>query len=267
MGTSNSSGKSSSLQNSPKEPIWSILEKSGKDFSCLDAALKDRIARSFASRIKAIALHLKAKLPAHIELQDLISAGTLGLMEALGKYRPDLGIRFETFAENRVRGAMLDELRRMDWFSRGMRQKIKKLEQIIREFEQENGHPPSREELQNLTGQSHTELESTMEALSSQIVLSLDAVQEQSVNFPEGPAMQEPFASVAFQDIVDKLAHLIDKLNEREKLVLSLYYTEELNMKEVAMTLEITEGRVSQIHSQALGKLKKMFQLQHGDIR
>lgn len=266
MGTSSSSGRSSSLRNSAPEPVWSVLEQAGAAFASLGPADKDRIARAFAPRIKAAALHLKAKLPAHIELSDLISAGTLGLMEALGKFRPDLGIRFETFADNRIRGAMLDELRRMDWFSRGLRQKIKKLEQVIRDFEQENGHTPTRNELVELTGQNRPELEATLEALNSQIILSLEAIHEHGDQPGEGRSHREPSVSVAFHDIIDKLGHLIDRLNEREKLVLSLYYTDELNMKEVASALDITEGRVSQIHSQALGKLKKMFVREFGDI-
>lgn len=266
MGTSSSSGRSSSLRNNAAEPVWAVLEQTGTSFSSLSPADKDRIARAFAPRIKASALHLKAKLPAHIELSDLISAGTLGLMEALGKFRPDLGIRFETFADNRIRGAMLDELRRMDWFSRGLRQKIKKLEHVIREFEQENGHTPSRSDLIELTGQSRLELEATLEALNSQIILSLEAIQDHGEQVGEGRTHREPFAIAAFQDIIDKLAHLIDRLGEREKLVLSLYYTEDLNMKEVASALDITEGRVSQLHSQALGKLKQMFMREYGDI-
>ena len=266
MGTSSSSGRSSSLRSNATEPAWAILEQAGVSFAALDSAHKDGIARAFSPRIKIIALHLKAKLPGHIELSDLISAGTLGLMEALGKFQPELNIRFETFADSRIRGAMLDELRRMDWFSRGLRQRIKKLEQIIRGFEQENGHAPSRDDLLELTGQDRHELETTLEAVNSQIILSLDAIQDQWNQPRDGGNGREPFAAVAFHDIIDKLGHLIDRLGEREKLVLSLYYTEELNMKEVALALDITEGRVSQLHSQALGKLKKMFAREYGDI-
>ncbi len=262
MGTSNSSGKNSSLPSNSAEPVWAVLD--GEPFATLPPARKDHIARAFAPRIKIIALHLKTKLPAHIELADLISAGTLGLMEALGKFQPGLGIRFETFAESRIRGAMLDELRRMDWFSRGLRQKIKKLEHVIREYEQENGQTPTRQDLEKITGQHRSELESTLEALNTQIVLSLDSVQENFVTNGREDTRQEPYSMVALQDIIDKLAHLINRLGEREQLVLSLYYTEELNMKEVALALEVTEGRVSQIHSQALAKLRKMFHQQHG---
>lgn len=161
---------------------------------------------------------------------------------------------------------MLDELRRMDWLSRGLRQKIKKLELVIREFEQQNGHTPSRAELEHLTGQDQNDLESTLEACQSQIVLSLEAVHENFIQSPQEHESGEPFAAVAFQDIIDKLGHLINKLTEREQLVLSLYYSEDLNMKEIALALDLTEGRISQIHSQALAKLKKMYMHQHGDL-
>lgn len=266
METSNSSGKNSSSRNSVTTSARSALEQPGTSFATLTPGEKDKIARAFAPRIKIIALHLKAKLPAHIELSDLISAGTLGLMEALHKFQSSLKIRFDTFAENRIRGAMLDELRRMDWFSRGLRQKIKALTQTIQAFEQKNGYTPSRSELAEITGQSPLELDSTLEALNSQIILSLDAIQDQTQPLACEQNAQEPFASAAFHDIVDKLGYLIDTLTEREKLVLSLYYADELNMKEVASALDITEGRVSQIHSQALAKLKQMFIREHGDI-
>ena len=153
----------------------------------------------------------------------------------------------------------------MDWFSRGLRQKVKKLEQTIREFEQANGQTPSRSELEEITGQNRHDLENTLEALNSQLVLSLEAVQEQGLEPGENQPRNDPATTVLVHDIIDKLAHLIDRLNERERLVLSLYYTEELNMKEVAAALDITEGRVSQLHSQALAKLRKMFRQQHGE--
>lgn len=267
METSSSSGRNSFLGNSTaQEPAWSILEQSGISFLSLPATTKDQIARAFAPRIRAIAYHLKAKLPAHIELSELISAGTLGLMESLQNFQPNLGIRFETFADNRIRGAMLDELRRLDWYSRGLRQKIKKLEQIIRNFEQEHGYTPTRDKLATLTGEDLATLESTLEALNSQIILSLDAIQEQSAGYHDHSEHGDPSGHVAFHDIIDKLSLLINKLAEREQLVLSLYYTEDLNMKEIAAALDVTEGRVSQIHSQALGKLKKMFHQLHGKI-
>lgn len=263
METSSSSGRSFFSRNNLP---WPPKDGEGPLYSELNAAQKDQVARSFAPRIRAIALHFKARLPGHIEVSELMAAGALGLMEALNNFQPAVGVRFETFADNRIRGAILDELRRMDWFSRGLRQKMKRLEQVIREFEQENGQAPSREELSDITGQEREELESTLEALNSQIVLSLEGIQEQGLEPEDRLNRKDPAGTVLAQDIIDKLTHLIDRLTEREQMVLSLYYTEELNMKEIGAVLNVTEGRVSQIHSQALAKLKKMFQQQHGNI-
>ncbi|MCA1944791.1 MAG: sigma-70 family RNA polymerase sigma factor, partial [Desulfovibrio sp.] len=124
METSSSSGKSSF--STPE--AWELLETGKLAWQDMDAPARQRVVRHYASKIKYLALRLKAKLPRHVELGDIISSGTLGLMEALGKFNPELGIKFDTYAENRIKGAMLDELRRMDWFSRGLRYRVKLLE-------------------------------------------------------------------------------------------------------------------------------------------
>ena len=258
MAISNSFGKNSSSRNNP----WEILEQNGVSFDQLSAADKNEIVRAYGQKIRITAARLKHKLPAHVEVNDLISAGSLGLMEALGNYDPSQGIKLETFADNRIKGAMLDELRKMDWFSRGLRKKVKKLEQSMREFEQNTGHSPSHRELKEITGYSREEVEEGLLALQNQICLSLEAIQENF--FTAGTQdSDEPQLSVVFQDLVDKVAAIIEKLSNKEQLVLSLYYTEELTMKEVAQVLEVTEGRVSQLHTQAIKKIKDNFTLEH----
>lgn len=259
MVTLNSSGKSSCSRNNP----WHVLENSGNRFKDLAPREKDEIVRAYSQKIKISAARLKHRLPRHVEINDLISAGTLGLMEALGNYRAEKGIKFETFADNRIKGAMLDELRKMDWFSRGLRKKVKKLEECIRDHEQNSGKPPTNLELQKITGYSKNEIEEGLVALQNQICLSLEAVQENFTLAGEQDIQTEPQMSMIFNDLVDKVSGIIDKLSKKEKLVLSLYYTEELTMKEVAQVLEITEGRVSQLHSQAIGKIQKKFSQDH----
>lgn len=214
------------------------------------------IVGHYAPKIKIIALRMKAKLPQHVELAELISAGSLGLIEALEKFKPDLGNKFETFAENRIKGAMLDELRRMDWFTRGLRQRVRLLEDSVRRVEQFTGHAPSVQELQTMTGLSARDVEQGLEALQNQVCISLEAVEEgllRSHDSKEG----DPFSHTLRQELIDKLAQLIDELTPREQMVLSLYYADELNMRESALVMDITEGRVSQLHSQALAKLRK----------
>jgi RNA polymerase sigma factor for flagellar operon FliA len=232
-----------------------------QDFSPLE---QDTIVRHFAPKIKYLALRMKAKLPKNVELSELVSAGTLGLMEALGKFDAGLGIKFDTYSENRIKGAMLDELRRLDWFPRGLRQRVRQIEEAGRRIEHEKGRSATEEELQEVTGLEEKDLRVGLEALQNQLCISLDAIQDTFAAESKAHMEVEPFQSAAFQEMVGKVAGLIDGLTPREKLVLSLYYGEELNMRETAEVMGITEGRVSQLHSQALARLRKMFREHYG---
>jgi len=179
------------------------------------------------------------------------------------KFRPELGIKFDTYSENRIKGAMLDELRRMDWFSRGLRHKVKVIEDAMRQIEHETGSMATHAQLAQRTGLSGREVQQGLEALQSQLCLSLDALHENLIGSRQSIADNEPYQSTAFQELVDKVAGLIEELTPREKLVIALYYGEELNMKETAEVMDITEGRVSQLHSQALIKLRENFRLRY----
>lgn len=255
MAILNSSGNKSSSENSALQ----LLENSHLAWNDLDSRSQEEIILHFSQKVKIMALRLKSKLPQSIELNDLIGAGSLGLMEALRKFDPGMGIKIDTYAENRIKGAMLDELRRHDWFSRGLRQKIRLLEQVIHKLEQQTGETPNAQDLQRETGLKQEDVEHALESLAHQVCLSLDSLEEQ--NRPENKRSlgYEPFATASHQDLVDKLTLLVDELTNKEKMVLSLYYNEELTMKETAEVLEVTEGRVSQLHSQALSKLRASF--------
>ncbi len=224
---------------------------------------KERIVRHYAPKIRFLALRLKVKLPKNIELSELISAGTLGLLEALGKFQASLHIRFETYAENRIRGAMLDELRRLDWFPRSLRQRVRQLDQAVWQIEHEKGRPPTLEELKEHTGLPEKEISQGLEALQNQLCISLDAIQDSLAG--DGTPEGEPYKNTALTEMVDRVAALIDTLTPREKLVLSLYYSDELNMRETADIMGITEGRVSQLHTQALTRLRREFHEKYGE--
>lgn len=263
METSNSSGKRSSSRNSP----WRRLERGETTFDALPHRDKEEIVRHYAPKIKIIGLRLKAKLPRNIELNELISAGSLGLLEALKKFDASHNIKFETYAENRIKGAMLDELRRMDWFSRNLRQKIRLIEETSRRIEGETGSPARLDDLVRETGLSEKDVDYGLEMIQNQVCVSLETLSENLASMKKASHENDPFHLTAFQEIVDKIASLIDELTPREKLVLSLYYGEELNMRETAEVMDITEGRVSQLHSQALGKLRVLFKEQYeGDL-
>lgn len=260
MAISNSSGRSSCFNSD----AWERFESGAVSWKDLNRKEQESIVRHFAPKIRFVALRLKTKLPKSVEMSELISSGTLGLMEALGKFQAQLGIRFETYAENRIRGAMLDDLRRLDWFPRSLRQRVRQLDDAVWRIEHEKGRPPTEDELQEHTGLSVKDVRAGMEALQNQLCLSLDAIQD-SLS-PESVSTEgEPYQNAAFNELVDKVAGLIDTLTPREKLVLSLYYSDELNMKETAAVMGITEGRISQLHSQALTRLRREFFTQYGD--
>jgi RNA polymerase sigma factor for flagellar operon FliA len=260
MATSNSSGKSSSSSKSAAdaETPWEEFENGEKPFAGFSRTDQDRLVRHYAPKIRFLALRLKNRLPKSIELNDMISAGTLGLMEAMGKFQPNLGIRFDTYAENRIRGAMLDELRRMDWFSRGLRQRVRRLDDACWQIEHEKGRPPTEEELREYTGLPADDVRRGLEALQNQLCLSLEAIQD-LVPGGDDAFSDEPYLNAEQMELIEHVARLIEHLTEREKLVLSLYYADELNMREAAEVMGITEGRVSQLHAQALGRLRRSF--------
>ena len=242
---------------------WEALETGATPWESFSPAEQESVVRHYAPKIRFLALRLKAKLPRSIELGELISSGTLGLMEALGKFRPQLGIRFETYAESRIKGAMLDELRRLDWLPRSLHQRVRVLDEAMRKVEHEQGRQATEDELQKITGLDMRDVRQGLEALQNQLWISLDAIQDTISG--EGPEGGEPFRSTALQELVERVAPLIDRLTPREKLVLSLYYTDELNMRETAEVMGITEGRVSQLHSQALTRLRKEFHNLYGE--
>ncbi len=256
-GTSSSSGKDSSFRNDLLQQINSgHLEWSG-----LDLKSKEILVESFGQKVKIVAWRLKAKLPNHVSIDDLMSSGSLGLLESLGHFDARQQVKLETFVENRIRGAMLDELRRQDWFSRGLRKNIRIVEQACHRFEQEHGQSPNQEELLRATGLSERELEQAQEALEHQVLVSLDQLEPHKE--PKN-SHDEAFAETLHQELVTKLSDYIQDLTAKEQLVLSMYYDEELTMKETAEVMDITEGRVSQLHSQALKKLRSRFRQEQG---
>lgn len=261
MVTSSSSGRSSSSGSDP----WDALENGTTPWASFPPGDKEAIVRHYAPKIRFLALRLRAKLPRNVELGELMSAGTLGLMEALGKFKPELGIRFDTYAENRIRGAMLDELRRLDWFPRSLRQMVRQIDEAMQHIEHDKGHRATEEELQKATGLELKDVRIGLEAMQNQLCLSLDALQDTFGNDTGPQSDADPQQSAATQELIERVATLIDELTPREKLVLSLYYSDELNMRETAEVMGITEGRVSQLHSQALNRLRRAFHNRYGE--
>jgi RNA polymerase sigma factor for flagellar operon FliA len=209
-------------------------------------------------------LRMAAKLPAHIQAEDLISAGIIGLIDALDKFNPAREVQFKTYAQIRIQGAMKDELRALDWASRSMRQKVKRLEHAYATLEQEFGRPPSSEEVANSLGIAMDEFEEMLDDVKGTSLVSLEELgqgpaSEDKTNLLEALLTredQDPLEVLNLQDLKKALSLAIADLPEKERLVLSLYYFEELTMKEVGKVLNLTESRISQLHTQTILRLR-----------
>lgn len=256
------SAAAKSGRNAAREP-WEDLDSGAVKWEDFSPVEQEMVARHYAPKVKYLATRLKARLPRNIDLGELISAGSMGLVESFSKFKPHLGVKFDTYAESRIKGAMLDELRRLDWFPRSLRQRVRQLDTAISQAEQATGSTPNEEELSALTGLSLKEVSEGMEAMHSQANFSLDIIENSMAGSVQGTG-GSPFDETAAKEMTERIADLIGQLTAREKLVLSLYYTDELNMREAAEVMGITEGRVSQLHSQALKRLRKEFYSLHG---
>lgn len=217
----------------------------------------DLIARC-APQVKRIAYHLLARLPASVQVDDLIQAGMLGLLEAARRYDPAQGTSFSTFAEPRIRGAMLDEIRKGDWTPRSVHRKAREVAAAIRAVEIATGREADDRSIAEQLGISLAEYHEILADLRGQKILSLDESgtdDESEIHRVPAPGC-DPLETVGRESLFKRLASAIDLLPEREKLVLSLYYDEELHLKEIGAVLGVSESRVSQLHSQALARLR-----------
>jgi RNA polymerase sigma factor FliA len=251
--------------------MGTLVEKSSIGRGNLSVTERDELILQYAPWVKFIALRMASKLPAHIQAEDLISAGIIGLIDALDKFNPAREVQFRTYAQIRIQGAMKDELRALDWASRSMRQKVKRLEHAYATLEQELGRPPSSEEVANSLGIKMDEFEEMLDDVKGTALVSLEELGQGPASEDKSSLLealltrqdQDPLEMLNLQDLKKALTLAIAELPEKERLVLSLYYFEELTMKEVGKVLNLTESRISQLHTQAVlrlrGKLKGYF--------
>ena len=206
--------------------------------------------------VKRIAYHLVTRLPSTVHVDDLIQAGMIGLIEASKHYDPSQGASFETYAGIRVRGAMLDEVRHADWSPRSLHKKMREVSEAMREIEHETGRDARDFEVAERMGISLDDFHTIMRDSASARIFSLDQAEDngQSLNVPTDE--KEPLAALQKEGFQQALAKCISELPEREQMVMSLYYNEELNLKEIGLVLEISESRVCQIHGQALNRIR-----------
>ncbi len=213
----------------------------------------------YAYLVKRIALHLIARLPASVQLDDLIQAGSIGLLEAAQKFDGGKGASFETYAGIRIRGAMVDEMRRGDWVPRSVHRNARRISQAMRAVEARTGRDASDSEVARELNIPLDEYHAMASDALAGRLFSLEALTEENDaadHLPEDPDGPNPAEAIQANALQTALAKAIDELPERERLVLSLYYDQELNLKEIGLVLNVSESRVCQIHSQAALRLK-----------
>ena len=241
-----------------------MASKSQLDVLEITPENREQVIREYAPMIKYVANRIALRLPPHVEIDDLISVGVLGLMDAIEKYDPNRGAKFKTYAEFRVRGAILDELRSMDWVPRSIRQKASAMDSVIEKLKAKLGRVPEDEEIAAEMGLSLDEFFERLQQTQNMPVLSLEDLgiskesgeQQSLLDCLAGKGDSDPQTTFRLNELKEIIAKAIDTLPEKERLMISLYYYEELTMKEIGEVLGITESRVSQIHSKAVFRLR-----------
>ena len=215
--------------------------------------------------VKSIANKISMRLPHHIHVEDLRSTGIIGLLDAIEKYDPSRGVPFEAYAEFRIRGAILDELRRMDLIPRSLRLQCKRVEDTYNKLGTRLGRTPTDEEIAKEMGISLDEYDKILTQINSVLTISLNHLIGSSFGVRNKELLDaivdetsiDPLVQLHLEKLKESLAKAIEELPDKHKLVLSLYYYEDLNMKEIGGILKITESRVSQIHAKCMLALRK----------
>ena len=251
---------------------YSLVVAKGEDTKTLwreyrrtkDRAIRDRLILTYAPLVKFVAGRLGSGLPAHVDEGDLVSYGLLGLIGAIDRYDPDRDIKFETYAISRIRGAIIDELRTLDWVPRSVRSRAREIERAMAELEAKLMRAPTDEEISARIGITPDELGESLTEISRSSIAALDELWTASpggdqvalIDTIEDTSGPDPQLELSQTEMREALGEAIARLPEREKLVITLYYYEELTLREIGVVLGVTESRVSQLHTKAILRLK-----------
>lgn len=225
--------------------------------------LREKIILEYAPLVKVVAGRLSMYLGYNVEYEDLVSYGIFGLIDAIDKFDCFKEVKFETYASLRIRGAILDQIRKMDWIPRTIRQKQKKIDAVIKEIELSTGHSATDEEIAAGLGISEEEYIDWQSQMKVTGLVSLNEYMEQGSEVPQNfnrhttSRFESPEENIEKQELVKALGDALELLTEKERKVITLYYYEDLTLKEISNVLEVSESRISQLHTRALQKMKK----------
>lgn len=224
------------------------------------AETREKIILEYAPLVKLVAGRLSMYLGYNVEYDDLVGYGVFGLIDAIDKFDPNKEVKFETYASLRIRGAILDQIRKMDWIPRTVRQRQKKITEAIKEIEATTGRTATDEEVAKAIGISAEEYDEWQSQMKVTNVVSLDEFVEQGSDISDNRGLSSkqatPEEAIEQDELKQKLAEALKELTEKEQKVVLLYYYEDLTLKEISNIMEVSESRVSQLHTKALAKMK-----------
>jgi RNA polymerase sigma factor FliA len=234
-----------------------------------DEKARERLVLAYAPLVKYVAGRMSTGLPSHVEESDLISYGLLGLISAIERFEPEREIKFETFAITRIKGSIIDELRSLDWVPRSVRTKAREIERANAKLEHSLHRAPTDQEMAKELGVEVEDFQDSLVRISNSSVVALDELwtvsdssgdQVSLLDTIQDPQAADPATEMDTTEMKDRLADAIARLPEREKLVVALYYYENLTLREIGEVLGVTESRVSQLHTKAVLRLKSRLQ-------
>jgi RNA polymerase sigma factor for flagellar operon FliA len=223
---------------------------------------RNALIKQYQPLVRRLAHHMMAKLPPSVEVDDLIQVGLIGLADALTRYEASQGVQFETFATQRIRGAMLDELRENDWMSRGSRKSQKDIEMAMRRVEHRLGHTPKESEIAAEMGISLVEYQTLLGKVRGTQLVYLEDMSRHGedddtyLDRHVADSDADPLNMLRDQKLREALVAAIKLLPEREQYIMSMYYEQDMNLKEIAAVLDVTESRICQLHSQSIARLR-----------
>ena len=237
------------------DKLWSEYQKKPTQ------EIREQLILAYAQLVKLVAGRLSMYLGHNVEYDDLVSYGIFGLIDAIDKFDTTKNVKFETYASLRIRGAILDQIRKMDWIPRTVRQRQRKIDEAIKQIEMRTGKAATDEEIAIELGVSEDELTNWQSQLKVTNVVSLnefeESGQEPVLETVNKNRFSQPEEVVAEKELKEKLIEALAVLTEKERLVVELYYYEDLTLKEISLVLEVSESRVSQLHTKALLKMRK----------